>query len=65
MGKRIIKEPQTVVSAIIIGPLPLSKNKSQYILVFINLFTKWVQSFEREIVYLDKIEIQDIDKWTN
>ena len=44
MGKRLIEEPWTMVAAGILGPLPLSKKgKNQYILVFIDLFTKWVE----------------------
>ena len=44
MGKRLIEEPWTMVAADIIGPLPLGKKgKKQYILVFIDLFTKWVE----------------------
>ena len=44
MGKRLIEEPWTMVAADIMGPLPLSKEgKNQYILVFVDLFTKWVE----------------------
>ena len=44
MGKRLIEEPWTTVAADIMGPLPLSKKgKNQYILVFVDLFTKWVE----------------------
>ena len=44
MGKRLIEEPWTMVAADIMGPLPLSKKgKNQYILVFVDLFTKWVK----------------------
>ena len=44
MGKRLIEEPWTMVAADIMGPLPLSKKgKNQYILVFVEFFTKWVQ----------------------
>ena len=44
MGKRLIEEPWTMVAADIMGPFPLSKKeKNQYILVFVDLFTKWVE----------------------
>ena len=43
LGKRIIEEPWTVVAADIMGPLPGSKAKNQYILVFVDMFTKWVE----------------------
>ena len=44
MGKRLIEEPWTMVAADIIGLLPLNKKgKNQYILVFVDLFTKWVE----------------------
>ena len=43
LGKRIIEEPWTVVGADIIGPLPRSKSTNQYILVFVDMFTKWVE----------------------
>ena len=43
MRKRIIEEPSTVITADIMGPLPRSKSKNQYILVFVDMFTKWVE----------------------
>lgn len=43
MGTRIIEEPWTVVASDIMGPLPLSKQKNQYIIVFEDLYTKWVE----------------------
>lgn len=43
MGKRIIEEPWVTVATDIMGPLPLSRNRNRYILVFIDLFTKWVE----------------------
>ena len=43
LGKRIIEEPWTVVAADIMGPLPRSKAKNQYILVCVDMFTKWVE----------------------
>ena len=43
LGKRIIEEPWTVVAADIICPLPRSKSKNQYILVFVDMFTKWIE----------------------
>ena len=42
LGKRVIEEPWTVVVADIMGPLPKSISKSLYILVFVDMFTKWV-----------------------
>ena len=49
MNKTILEEPSTVVSAVMIEPLPsplsirLSKNENQYILVPVGLFTKLVE----------------------
>ena len=43
LGKRIIEEPWTAVAADIVGPLPRSKLKNQYMLVFVDIFTKWVE----------------------
>ena len=44
MGKRLIEEPWTKVAADIMGLLPLSKEgENQYILEFVDLFTKWVE----------------------
>ena len=43
LGKRIIEEPWTVVAADIMGPLPRSRAKNQYILVCVDMFTKWVE----------------------
>ena len=44
MGKRLIEEPWTMVAADIMGPLPLcKKGKNQYVLVLVDLFTKWVE----------------------
>ena len=44
MGKRLIEEPWTMVAADITEPLPLSKKgKNQYILLFVDLFTKRVK----------------------
>ena len=43
LGKRIIEEPWTVVAADIVCPLPRSKSRNQYMLVFVDMFTKWVE----------------------
>ena len=43
LGKRIIEEPWTVVAADIVGPLPRSKSRNQYMLVFVDMFTKWME----------------------
>ena len=46
-----------MVAANIMGPLPLSKKgKNQYILVFVDLFTKWV-----EIIPIKKINGKTIE----
>lgn len=43
MGRRVVDTPWTVVAADIMGPFPASKNKVAYLLVFQDLFTKWVE----------------------
>ena len=43
LGKRIIEEPWTVVAADIVGPLLRSKSRNQYMHVFVDMFTKWVE----------------------
>ena len=43
LGKRIIEEPWAVLAADIVGPLPRSKSRNQYMLVFVDMFTKWVE----------------------
>ena len=43
LGKRIIEQPWTVVAADTMDPLPRSKAKNQYILVCVDMFTKWVE----------------------
>ena len=43
LGKRIIEKPWTEVAAIIVGPLPRSKSRNQYMLVFVDMFTKWLE----------------------
>ena len=43
LGRRIIGEPWTVVAAEIVGPLPRLMLKNQYMLVFVHMFTKWVE----------------------
>ena len=44
MGKRPIEEPWTMVAADIMEPIPLcKKGKNQCILVFVDIFTKWVE----------------------
>ena len=52
MGKRLIEEPWTMVAADIMGPLPLSKKgKNQYIFMFVDLFTKWVEIIPIVTIY--------------
>lgn len=38
--KKIIVEPSTVVELDIIGPLPITKSRNQYVLVFAKMFAK-------------------------
>lgn len=45
MGRRVVDMPWAVVAADIMGPFPLSKIKSAYLLVFQDLFTKWIELF--------------------
>ena len=43
MGKREISHPWQVVAADIMGPLPKSKHGFEYVLVFEDVFSKWVE----------------------
>ena len=43
MGKREISRPWQVVAADIMGPLPKSKHGFEYVLVFEDLFSRWVE----------------------
>ena len=43
MGQRVIEQPWLVVAADIVGPLPTSKNRFSYLLVFEDLYTHWVE----------------------
>ena len=57
MGKRLIEELCTMVAADIMRPLPLSKKgKTQYILVFVDSFNKWV-----EIIPIEKANGKTIE----
>ena len=42
-GQRIVKQPWTVVASDVMGPFPRSKSGHKYVLVFQDLFTKWVE----------------------
>ena len=44
MGQRIVEQPWLVVAADIMGPLPRSRSGYLYVLVFQDLFTKWVET---------------------
>lgn len=43
MGRRIIERPWQYVAGDIMGPLPRTKRGFEYILVFQDLFTRWVE----------------------
>ena len=43
MGQRIVQEPWTVVATDIMGPFPRSKKGHEYLIVFQDLFTKWIE----------------------
>lgn len=43
MGRKIIEAPWQIVSSDIMGPLPLTSDHFQYIIVFQCLLTKWVE----------------------
>ena len=44
MGRRVIDKPWQVVAGDIIGPLPRTSKGCEYILVFQDLFTRWVEA---------------------
>ena len=44
MGRRVVERPWQVVAGDIIGPLPRSSKGHEYVLVFQDLFTKWVEA---------------------
>lgn len=43
LGHRVVENPWVVVCADIMGPLPRSKSGYQYILVFQDAFSKWIE----------------------
>ena len=43
MGHRVVEQPWTVVAGDVMGPFPKSKAGYRYILVFQDLFTKWIE----------------------
>lgn len=43
MGQQVVEQPWTVVAGDIMGPFPKSKAGYKYILVFQDLFTKWIE----------------------
>ena len=43
MGTRVVENPWTLVATDLMGPLPRSKKGYSFILVFQDLFTKWVE----------------------
>lgn len=43
MGQRIVEQPWTEVASDIMGPFPPSKSGYCYVLVFQDLFTKWIE----------------------
>ena len=43
MGQRIVEQPWTVVASEVMGPFPRGKSGHKYVLVFQDLFTKWVE----------------------
>ena len=44
LGRRVIERPWQVVAGDIIGPLPRSSKGHEYVLVFQDLFTRWVEA---------------------
>ena len=57
MWKRLIEEPWTMEAADVMRPLPLIKEgNNQYILVFVDFFTKWV-----EIIPIEKANGKTIE----
>ena len=43
MGKREVEDPWLVVASDVMGPFPPSKSQYRYVLVFQDLFTKFVE----------------------
>lgn len=43
MGQRNVEQPWTVVAADVMGPLPPSRSQFRYIVVFQDLFTRWIE----------------------
>ena len=43
MGKRVIEQPWTIVATDIMGPFTLSRAGFSYVLVFQDMFTKWIE----------------------
>ena len=39
----VVEQPWTVVASDVMGPFPRSKSGHKYVLVFQDLFTKWVE----------------------
>lgn len=50
-------KPFQIVQWDIVGPLPITKNNNKYILVIIDLFSKWVEAFP--ITNLDSVILAD------
>ena len=57
MGKHEISRPWQVVAADIMGPLPKSKHGFEYVIVFENLFSRWV-----EVIPLRRANAKSISK---
>ena len=43
MGHRLVEEPWAVVATDVMGPYPRSRRGNEYILVFQDLFSKWIE----------------------
>ena len=43
MGQRIVEQPWRVVASDVMGPVPRRKSGHKYVLVFHDLYTKWVE----------------------
>ena len=43
IGQRIIDEPWSVVAADVMGPYTRSKKGFEYVLIFMDMFTRWIE----------------------
>lgn len=45
MQHTVVTRPNEMLGVDIMGPLPLSSNRNEYLLVFVDYFTRWVEMF--------------------